>query len=79
MNKQEQIIFIIQRLMFFKLNFEKFGTIQTEQYIKYLTEINKILFDEDLTTNETEQYKILLDYVEQTEQNIKEHLLILVI
>ena len=65
--------------MFFKLNFEKFGTIQTEQYIKYLTEINKILFDEDLTTNETEQYKILLDYVEQTEQNIKEHLLILVI
>ena len=79
MNKQEQIIFIIQRLMFFKLNFEKFGTIQTEQYIKYLTEINKILFEEDLTTNETEQYNILLDYVEQTEQNIKEHLLMLVI
>ena len=78
MNKQEQIIFIIQRLMFFKLNFEKFGTIQTEQYIKYLTEINKILFEQDLKTNETKQYKILLDYVEQTEQRIKKHLLFIV-
>lgn len=77
--KIEQLIFIIQRIMFFKLNFEKFGTIQTEQYIKYLTEINKILFEEDLTTNETEQYKILLDYVEQTEQNIKEHLIFILI
>ena len=75
----EQLIFIIQRIMFFKLNFEKFGTIQTEQYIKYLTEINKILFEEDLKTNETEQYKILLDYVEQTEQNIKEHLIFILI
>lgn len=77
--KIEQLIFIIQRLMFFKLNFVNFGTEQTEQHIKYLTEINKILFEEDLTTNETEQYKILLDYVEQTEQNIKEHLIFILI
>lgn len=75
----EQLIFIIQRLMFFKLNFVNFGTEQTEQHIKYLTEINNILFEEDLTTNETEQYNILLDYVEQTEQNIKEHLIFILI
>ena len=77
--KIEQLIFIIQRLMYFKLNFEKFGTIQTEQYIKYLTEINKILFEQDLKTNETEQHKILLDYVEQTEQRIKEHLIFIIV
>ena len=73
--KQEQIIFIIQRIQFFKLNYPNFKKEQLKQHIQYLTEINKILFEEDLTTNETKLYKILLDYARQTEQQIKKHLL----